>query len=171
MVLFKRNIVFITRATFHKTVKVRVKTVKSRNSSKPWYVKTLFLRKNEMGAQKVFMGCNIRKKEEVLCNHTIIQAEATHVIYAWLLVVGKGYISTVLSLINAILDNFKENIKENISIGIPYIIPQVYGWYVFFSKILWLFLLDKIIISLLHFLAKPHMYTLLVCLFFCMFFL
>ena len=79
-----------------------------------------------MGAQKVFMGCNIRKKEEVLCNHTIIQAEATHVIYAWLLVVGKGYISTVLSLINAILDNF----KENGTIGIPYIIPQVYGGYV-----------------------------------------
>lgn len=71
-----------------------------------------------MGAQKVFMGCNIRKKEEVLCNHTIIQAEATHVIYAWLLVA-----STVLSLINAILDNF----KENGTIGIPYIIPQVYG--------------------------------------------
>ena len=74
------------------------------------------------------MGCNIRKKEEVLCNHTIIQAEATHVIYAWLLVVGKGYISTVLSLINAspIRSFWIISRRMVLSIGIPYIIPQVY---------------------------------------------
>ena len=124
-----------------------------------------------MGAQKVFMGCNIRKKEEVLCNHTIIQAEATHVIYAWLLVVGKGYISTVLSLINASPISSFWIISRRIVLRYPTSSIKFMNDVLFFSKILWLFCFVKIIISLLHFLAKPHMYTLLVYLFFCMFFL